>query len=97
MRAEGDISMKAEELRDRANRLENAQARARSLLLYEPSLDEKLAVYDRVSSLAREWLKEMIDQDGRVSRHTHDAFEPTVLLAMWGDDLYNWTQDFYYR
>ncbi len=68
-----------------------ARRKASELLKHQFSPAEKEAVFQEVYQLAQNWLKESMN--GSPSHHVTDAFEPTVLTAIWGDDLYDWCYD----
>ena len=49
---------------------------------------DKVKFFDRVSKSGRWWLQEMLEEGGSAQ-----SFEPAVIQAMWGDDIYNWIYD----
>lgn len=81
------MPMTVAKMRRMIDTIEAAQKRAKVLLAHEPTTEEKLAFFDKIYPICREYLQLMVE-DGRTNHHVCDAFQPRCLRAAFGDDFH---------
>lgn len=91
LRARADALERAAQVQDLAERRE----RVKFLLAMELTLEEKLAAFTKCQKHAQEWLKEMLSDDGRPGK-VEETLNETLLMACFGDDIFDLTAPLWY-